>query len=194
MTPTLIDTWMPRWDARERHRVRVRARPDEVYAALRTADLAAHPAVRALLLLRALPAALASGARRRELRRRSAEPVTLAAFEEQGFRVLAEDPPRELLIGLEGVFWTAGGGIRAVDPARFAGPVPPGMARAAWNFSIVPDAGGCVLRTETRILAGDHAARRRFRLYWLLVRPGSGLIRRLMLRSIRAEAERQASA
>jgi hypothetical protein len=32
--------------------------------------------------------------------------------------------------------------------------------------------------------------RRRFRAYWLFVRPGSGLIRRFMLRAVRARAER----
>jgi hypothetical protein len=186
----LIDRFMPRWDARERHRIRVRAAPEAVYAALRTADLARHPLVRALLALRALPAVLADRSRRRELRERAARPITLAAFEEQGFRVLAEDPPRELVIGLEGAFWTPAGDLRPVDPLTFAGPVPPGVARAAWNFSVDRvDDRSCVLRTETRILTGDAAARRRFRLYWTLVRPGSGLIRRIMLRSIRAEAE-----
>jgi hypothetical protein len=66
--------------------------------------------------------------------------------------ILAENPPHELLVGLEGAFWKPGG--------------------------------------ETRIFTPDAVARRRFRRYWLMIRPGSGLIRRLMLRSIRAEAER----
>jgi len=34
----------------------------------------------------------------------------------------------------------------------------------------------------------DAASRRRFRLYWLLIRPFSGLMRRLMLRAIAREA------
>jgi hypothetical protein len=190
-----IDLWMPRWDARERHRIRVRAAPERVYAALRSTDLAAHPAVRVLLLLRAIPAMLTDGARRREIRERGLRPVTLAAFEEHGFRVLDEDAPRELVIGLEGAFWKPTGNLRPVDTGGFADPVPPGLARAAWNFAVVPEVGGgCVLHTETRILTGDAGARRRFRLYWTLVRPGSGLIRRLMLRAIRAEAERSVRA
>jgi hypothetical protein len=43
---------------------------------------------------------------------------------------------------------------------------------------------------ETRIFTRDAVARRRFRRYWLVIRPGSGLVRRLLLRSIRTEAER----
>jgi hypothetical protein len=187
----LIDNFLPRWEARERHRIRIRATPERVYRALRLADLGGHPVVRGLLLLRALPAVLLTRSRLRELRTDAVQPITLAAFEARGFRVLAEDPPHELLIGLEGAFWKPGGELRPVDRESFRALVPPGTARAAWNFRIVPeDAGSCVLHTETRILTGDAAARRRFRLYWLLIRPASGGIRRLMLRAIRDEAER----
>jgi hypothetical protein len=187
----LIDEFLPQWEARERHWIRIQAAPEQVFRALRTADLGGHPVVRGLLLLRALPAALLTRSRLRELRARSAQPLTLAAFEAQGFRVLAEDPPHELLIGLDGAFWKPGGELRPVDAVSFREAIPGGIARAAWNFHIVPEGvESCVLHTETRILTGDASARWRFRLYWLLIRPGSGGIRRLMLRAIRAEAER----
>jgi len=187
----LIDDFLPRWEARERHRIRIQAAPERVYSALRATDLAGHPLVRGLLLARALPTALRAGSVLREWRADSSRPITLASFEERGFRVLAEDPPHELLIGLEGAFWTPHGALRPVDPDTFRAPVPAGIARAAWNFRVVREgARRCVLHTETRVLTGDRAARRRFRLYWLVIRPGSGAIRRLMLRAIRAEAER----
>jgi len=187
----LIDDFLPRWEARERHRIRIEAEPARVYRALRTTDLGGHPLVRGLLLARALPAALRAGSLLQRWRADSSRPITLASFEERGFRVLAEDPPHELLIGLEGAFWTPNGALRPVDPDTFRAPVPAGFARAAWNFRTVRRGeGSCVLHTETRVLTGDPAARRRFRLYWLLIRPGSGAIRRLVLRAIRAEAER----
>jgi hypothetical protein len=190
----LIDEFLPQWDACERHQIRIRATPERVYRAIRTADLARHPLVRGLLLLRFLPAAFADRTRLRELRERASRPIPLAAFEAQGFRVLAEDPPRELLIGLEGAFWQAGADLHPVSPHSFREPVPVGLARAAWNFVVVlGETGSCVLHTETRIRTGDAPARRRFRLYWLLIRPGSGLIRRLMLRAIREEAERSSA-
>jgi hypothetical protein len=186
----LIEEFMPRWEARERHQIRIQAAPEQVFRALRTVELGGHPLVRALLLLRALPPALTRSGLR-ELRARTAEPLTLATFEARGFRILAEDPPHELLIGLEGAFWKPGGDLRPVDPVSFRAPIPASIARAAWNFHTVPQgAENCVLHTETRILTGGASARRRFRLYWLLIRPASGLIRRLMLRAIRAEAER----
>ena len=186
---------MPKWDVRERHRLHIQARPERVYAALRTADLGGHPLVRGMLAMRAIPAALADGVDGvRRLRRRAPERIDLASFEANGFHVLAEDPPHELVIGLEGAFWRPTGDLRSVSAATFRGPIPDGAARAAWNFAVTPEPRrGSVLSTETRVRIDDPAARRRFRLYWLVVRPGSGLIRHLMLRAIRNQAEQSSA-
>ena len=54
----------------------------------------------------------------------------------------------------------------------------PGYAKALINFKIVPEGDGCLLTTETRILATDEGARRTFGVYWRLIYPGSALIRR----------------
>ena len=48
---------------------------------------------------------------------------------------------------------------------------------------------GTRLATETRVHAGDSAARRRFYLYWLVVGPFSALIRRRWLAAARRAAE-----
>lgn len=186
----LIDEFLPAYDVVERHETRVRASPATVYAALRQANLADSPVVRLLLALRLLPQLIVAPRAVTTPTRTLGTAVTLRDFEKRGFTVLAEDPPRELLIGLIGRFWTPDGGLRAVDAKSFSGPQPPGTARAAWNFAIVAgDAGDCRLTTETRVQCADARSRRRFRSYWLIVRPGSGLIRRLMLRAIRRHAE-----
>jgi hypothetical protein len=52
------------------------------------------------------------------------------------------------------------------------------------------DRGRTVLTTETRVACGDPASRAKFRAYWTVVRPFSGLIRILMLRAVRRECER----
>jgi hypothetical protein len=49
--------------------------------------------------------------------------------------------------------------------------------------------GGTLLTTETRVLATDEAARRRFGRYWRVIRPGSGAIRRSWLRAAARRAE-----
>ena len=48
---------------------------------------------------------------------------------------------------------------------------------------------GTRLSTETRVRCSEDASRRRFRLYWAVIAPFSGLIRREVLRTIRHEAE-----
>lgn len=187
----LIDEFLPEYDAREFHRTQVHASPSRIYRALRSTDLADAMLVRICLALRALPGVLLSPMRGlRHFRIRLRTSMTLREFETHGFRVLAENPPHELLIGLMGSFWKMDGGLLPIDSASFKGSQLPGTARVAWNFTIVEQKNGvCELATETRVKSSDTKSRRYFGLYWAVIRPGSGLIRRYMLRSIRKKAE-----
>jgi hypothetical protein len=93
------------------------------------------------------------------------------------------------VLGTVGRFWRAAGELHAVNPTSFREPSPPGTAKAAWSFTVNRRPGGAVLRTETRVLCADAATRRRFRAYWLAIRPFSGLIRRELLAAVRSAAE-----
>jgi hypothetical protein len=190
----LIDDYLPRWDVRERHHIDVAAPREAVFAALDEADLGDSPLARVLLGVRALPGAVMSGrAGLRSLSRRALAPITLRTLEARGFTRLAEQPPTELVIGLEGRFWRPDGDLRTPPPATFARTAPaPGTARAVWNFALATNPDGTTkLTTETRVLCADGTARRRFLPYWFVVRPGSGIIRCFMLRAVRRTAERR---
>jgi hypothetical protein len=168
----LIDHLLPHCDFSERHEIDIRATPERVYDAVRTAELAKNPVVKLLLGLRGM--------------RRPGH----TAFPPPGFHLLGDDRPREVVLGLEGPFWKPNCKLREdVSRETFATAVPANTARAAWNFFIEPNGATTRLVTETRVLCGD-AARKRFRAYWTFIRPFSGLIRILMLRAIRDEAER----
>ena len=199
----ILDELMPKYDVVERHRTLVRAEPEAVYAALRDADLAGGPLASALMTVRRAPAAAIAFLRsprrallelreRRERQKQSGGTVRLADFERSGFRVVAERAPEELVIGLLGKFWTPRGALRrtvSVDDFR-TGP-PKGLALAGWNFTVARRGERLAeLATETRVWCASDV-RANFRAYWLVVRPGSGLIRREMLRAIRREAERK---
>ncbi len=190
----LIDLYLPEYDAHEIHRTQVHAPPLHIYSAFRSTDLADAMLVRICLALRILPGVLLSPMRGlRQIRTRLGTSMTLREFEIHGFRVLAENPPHELLIGLMGSFWKMDGGLLPIDSATFKGSQLPGTARVAWNFSVVEQQYGmCELATETRVKCADAKSRRNFGLYWAVIRPGSGLIRRCMLRSIRKKAEEAA--
>lgn len=188
----LIDSYLPEYDVSERHHTRVTASREETYAALRTADLANAPMARMLLALRALPGAFAHGLPGvRTLWSRGSEPITLSTFFERGFRVLAEQPPTELVIGLEGRFWRPTGNLCTPPESAFRARAPaPGTARGVWNFHLRACADGTTeLTTETRVQCADASARRRFLPYWYAIRPASGMIRHAMLREIRRSAE-----
>ena len=190
--PPLIEDLLPDFDVRERHSTVVRASPERVYAALWSVDFVSSRVIRALLAARALPAALAGALQRQRstAHRRSRVTLTLHDVLASGFVLLAEDPPRELVLGVVGAFWRLSGGRLRIDPEAFVTAEPAGAAKAAWNFRVAElESGVSLLSTETRVKCSDAASRWRFRAYWILVRPGSGLIRRMMLRAIRAAAE-----
>ena len=176
-------------DAVATYAVRIAAPPAAVYQALWTADFAT-PVITGLLALRALPGLV----RHPQRARRSRRTLTLQTIIDAGFARLEETPPREIVLGVAGRFWRPTGNVQPIRREDFDGPVAPGLAHAVWNFAL-RDAGDghTLLSTETRVVCGDAASRRKFRLYWRVVGPFSGLIRRSMLRAIRRQAERPAA-
>ena len=89
-------------------------------------------------------------------------------------QVLEDVPGEGLVLAVRGQFWHARGGDDGSAPAE-----------AVADFRIGRDG----LSTETRVHVEDRAARRRFRRYWLLVRPFSGLIRIRLLCAAKRRAE-----
>lgn len=169
----LIDALLPHCDFYERHTILTTATPERAYDAIVSADLARSRVVRALLMLRGV----------------GRVPARTTLRFADGFSVVAEDPPREIVLGIEGPFWSPRCKPRGIDAEAFRGPVPANTARGAWNFHVEREGERTRVSTETRVLCGE-GARRKFALYWLFIRPWSGLIRRMMLRTIRDEAER----
>jgi hypothetical protein len=189
-----LDAWMPDTTAqvRERHSLRISAGAEAVYQSLWEADFGGAIA-NTLLGLRAIPSWVAN---RREASGRAASDrstgsaLTLHRILAAGFVTLEEVPNEELVLGLTGRFWTPTGGLVATRSDTFRAGPEPGLAQAAWNFHLGSTAHGVTeLLTETRVRVAEDA-RASFQLYWTLVRPFSGLLRRVMLRDVRRTAER----
>src|SRR6266852_5288571 len=96
----LIDSFAPNPDAVETHRIAINASPDVVYRALWTADLG-NPVIKLLLSLRMLPGFILRGCR--SLPRNQS--ITLQTLIDAGFGVLAEQPGKEIVLGVSGKFW-----------------------------------------------------------------------------------------
>lgn len=76
------------------------------------------------------------------------------------------------------------------DPAGFTAFAEPGWLKQGMDFVLTPVVGGTRVDTSTLCEATDRDAERRFRLYWLLIRPFSGLIRRDILAAVDRIARR----
>ena len=108
-----------------------------------------------------------------------------------GFVTLADVLDEEIAIGVTGKFGRPDGG-RCLDltPADFGEFCRPGYAKAAWNFWLRTESPHrTVLSTQTRIKCFGRAALWKFRLYWILVSPFSGMIRKAILKQVKTEAE-----
>ena len=186
--PVPLDEFLPDYDVNEVHSTRVAASPAETLAAARALTPREVPLTGVLMALRRLPAAVLR--RSGETPRRAPDAPILDQMTRGGFTLLAERAD-ELVLAVVGRFWTLNGGIRRIERDEFATFDEPGFAKAVVNFHVEDVSGRTVITTETRILGTSEEARRKFRRYWLVVMPGSALIRRAWLRAIRKRAERR---
>lgn len=187
----LIDQWLPEWQFAEFHERRVRATPQQVFAALKR--------VRAsdIFLFETLTYIRNPGRRDQApniLNAQGDRPILEVALA-GGFLLLGETD-NELLLGA--VVLTPPGTPRAaqrgerpsLQPARFRALARPGFARAVMNFRATTEPDGWTrVTTETRVHAVDAPTQRRFGRYWRAIYPGSALIRRSWLRAIENRLE-----
>jgi hypothetical protein len=181
----LIDRFIPSYDYREFHSIRVHCSREEAFRAIRELTPAEFPSfVWLLFWLRGLPARLTG---RTYPRVKPNSPI-LEQLASTGFVAMDEAGDREIVIGLIGQYWKPTGGIHMISSAEeFLTFDRLDLALAAMNFTVVDGSafGKCLITTETRIYVADPAARRWFRLYWTMVRPGSALIRRFWLQALK---------
>ena len=182
---SILDLFMAAYDVVERHEVRVAAPSSVTFSAACDMDLQDSAIIRGIfkareLILGGMPADTidAHG--------------LLAQTKALGWRVLAEVPGREIVMGAITQPWTPNPTFRSPSPDDFASFQDPGYVKIVWNLRVDPvDAGESIFRTETRAVTTDATARGRFRFYWSFASPGIWLIRRLSLGPLKREAERR---
>ncbi len=168
---TPLEQSMPVYHFHERHSRWINAEPAQVWDALTTLTLNELTLTRPLVAIRHL------GRRNPGLSRPllTEGPVTM-------FQLTA---PAYALGGAVGRPWQLRAGRRDMssleDFNRFA---EPGWVKYLTDFQLQSREGGVQLTTETRGYSTDQHARRRFALYWAVIRPASGLIRRDILAAV----------
>lgn len=181
----MLDRLLPRWDFSERHQILVRASAPRVYATLLQMNLRSAPLSRILFFLRELPWRLA--------RRDFSSPglgFTLEDMLKLGFIDLGRTEGEELVMGLVARPWRLRPDILRLTPDEFMAFDRASYVKVAANFRAQAQNGSLTrLSTETRVLCLGRQAKRAFRIYWTIIRPGSGLIRGDMLRLTKKNAE-----
>lgn len=184
MTGT-IATFIPVADRAHRHEIDVRAPAELVLDVAQHFDLQSVRLVHAVFWLRA-----------KLLRAQALPPRHMAGLVDEmtglGWGLLAREPGRLLIMGSVTQPWVADVRFRTLPPDRFAAFSEPAQVKIAWTLEATP-LGPARTRfgTETRAVATDDEARRRFRRYWRLFGAGIVLIRWLVLPAVRREAERR---
>lgn len=171
----LIDQLLPNFDIEARYQIDIDAPAARAYAAARHLDMRDSIIIRWLCRLRGLPE---SG-------------LTFEGMFKLGFVLLADKPSQEIVFGLVGRFWTPSPQILRLQAVDFAAFNRPGFAKVVGNIAFFPrsDANGVRVTTETRVHCFCNHSRRAFRLYWRLIAPFSGIIRKEWLRLIKNRAE-----
>jgi hypothetical protein len=179
---TRLDEFVPVWQFSERHTIRIDAPPARVFAAIKSVRANEIALFNTLTWIRRG----GRGAPESILNAGDTAPV-LDVATRNGFIYLADDSPREVVVGTVVV---APPGVRSkLTPQQFKTELAPGFAMAAMNFLVTPDGPNTsIVSTETRVFANSATARRRFARYWRIIYPGSALIRRMWLRAVKRRA------
>ena len=177
---TRIDEFLPIYDVSASYEIGIHAPTSIVYQCLLRSDFNDLWLVRLLMTIRA---------GKRQPQNRVLRDLT-ERLQGTGFVILDDVPSEELVIGVAGKFWRPDGG-RCLDltASDFVGFARTGYAKATWNFRLRIESESTVLSTETRIKCFGRASLWKFRTYWILVAPFSGLIRKAILKQVKAEAE-----
>ncbi len=196
----LLDKYLPKHDFTEVHTKKIKATPEVAYKAMQDTTLGEiHWFVKFLFYLRALPEKLAH---------RKENPLASPSFTgnkplltemlESTFVKIEEQVPREIVFGLIvpgsiGRVWKESSAhiLKPSNAAEFMAFNDPAFLHVIANFNVAeaPELGYLIIRTESRTKGLSDKARQSFRPYWFIIRPWSGLIRRLWLKAIKRRAE-----
>jgi hypothetical protein len=195
----LLDEILPKYDFTEVHTIRIKTSPEIAFRALTDVTLEEISIiVRLLFFLRELPEKLAG----RNMSSLDNHKPMLATMLDNNFTKLAENGSREIVFGLIvpgkiGRVWNKDSNLEIpiADTQEYFAFDRPDYLKVVANL-LVKDTGTpgtVIIYTESRTKALSERARKSFKPYWRIIRPFSGLIRRLWLRGIKRHAKKYVS-
>ncbi|MFC1524191.1 hypothetical protein ACFL6N_05305 [Thermodesulfobacteriota bacterium] len=179
MESMIIDYYCPDYIVQKKYEIKVNADIHQVYRIARSFNMSNSSLSQWLFKLRGFPKSLAS----------------IDGLTQFGFVILGDRKDAEIVFGLIGKFWTFSADIQQLTPANFNGFNQKGYAKAVANIAFFPVAGNRTkVVTETRVHCFDGFSGFWFRIYWTLISPFSGLIRKEWLKTIKQSSEKAETA
>lgn len=167
---TIIDEFLKEYQFNEFHRIDINGTAERIYEAIKELDFCRSRIIRGLFTLRGLPRKMCN----------------LNGAIESGFIWLDQKENEEMVLG----FLMKGGKLLSVSPQEFLSSNNAGHLKGVWNFLLTPLENGAVqVSTETRVYCPDRKSKVLFSIYWFIIRPWSGLIRRIILKLIKKDVE-----
>jgi len=168
---TLIDKYLPKYTFNEFHEIVVNSPIENVYDVTKDFDLSKSQIITFLFRIRGLPT----------------KRLNLQNFiDDIGFTNLEENYPYESLVG----FWAR---VKIAPIPSYEDFIKNSISpwiKVVWNFQfekLVKDE--TKVSTETRVLCVAPITKFTFGLYWFIIKPFSGLIRKKMLKIIKDDSE-----
>jgi hypothetical protein len=158
----------------KKYEIDVAANITRVYAVARSFNMSDSSLSKWLFKLRGLPESLTS----------------IEGLTKFGFVILGDKKEEEMVFGLVGKFWTFSANIRHLSSQEFNCFDEKGYAKAVANIALFPkDENHTKVITETRVDCTDIISALFFRLYWTLISPFSGIVRKEWLKTIKQASE-----
>ncbi|UNC51210.1 hypothetical protein [Enterobacter huaxiensis] len=178
-----VPAFLPQFQFHEKHRTVIHTdHPETILPLIANFDVRQDPVIRRLMSLRQIPQKFL----------RNPQSNAIGDFGLHSFTLL-KSSASELCYGLIGQFWRTDFGLEDVpDASAFQTPAAPGSAKLLLRYRItelVP--GQHELCTETFVNCPDRSTRLRMTAYWLVIRAGSGWIRKRTLKAVRENIESQ---
>jgi hypothetical protein len=171
----LINHFLNNYDFNEKHSIKVKGIPQNVYPLLLNTNVGKPSLIRLLFKLRGLKGGV----------------TRIKDIDKSGFIKLAEKPNEEILFGIATTSSTFSNCVEEISGEDFLSFSKAGSIRAVINFKTVQTSENTtVIFTETRVWCADNKTRNRFKIYWFFVSPFSRLIRNLVLLEIKKHVNR----
>ncbi|HCQ7769105.1 hypothetical protein UXO04_05350 [Enterobacter kobei] len=176
-----VPAFLPQFQFYEKHQTVIHTcHPENILPLIANFDIRQDAVIRRLMSLRQIPKKLL----------RNKQAGSMSNFGLHSFTLLTQSAS-EICYGLRGQFWRTDFNLENVpDASAFQTPVAAGKAKLLLRYQVTERAPGQhELSTETFVYCPDRSTLLNMTAYWLVIRAGSGWIRKRTLKAVKSNIE-----